>query len=156
MRFLCDEMLKRLGHWLRAAGYDVLMLPDGAPDRLLVDQAKAEGRVLLTRDRKIAEFKDHGPLLLLECQGLEDCVRALGRSLVIDWLYRPFSRCLTCNTPLVPAPPGRRQDIPPASRTGPNPLLLCPRCQQLYWHGSHVARMRERLLGWQRQRSPGP
>jgi hypothetical protein len=34
MKFLCDEMGKRPGEWLRVAGYDVLMLPDGTRNDL--------------------------------------------------------------------------------------------------------------------------
>jgi N-ethylmaleimide reductase len=156
VRFLCDEMLKRLGHWLRAAGYDVLMLPDGTRDRLIIERAREEGRVLLTRDRKMVEHKTAGKVLLLDCRDLEDCVEALGRCLAIDWLHRPFSRCLACNTPLILAPPERSQELPPGSRAAADRVLLCPHCQQLFWHGSHVVRMRERLAGWQRQRpKPG-
>lgn len=37
--FLCHEMLNRLGQWLRVAGYDVPMLPDGTSDRELIQRA---------------------------------------------------------------------------------------------------------------------
>ncbi len=32
VRFLCDEMLTRLARWLRAAGYDTVMLEIGESD----------------------------------------------------------------------------------------------------------------------------
>ena len=51
MNLLCDPMLKRLGQWLRVAGYDVLMLPDGTSDRELVQRAVEEHRVAVTRPR---------------------------------------------------------------------------------------------------------
>ena len=87
MRFVCDEMLKRLGHWLRVAGYDVLILPDGSDDRELIERARAERRLLLSSDRRLAEHKHAADrLVLLDCQGLDDCAAALGRQLPIDWL----------------------------------------------------------------------
>src|SRR5438552_9475862 len=54
VRLLCDEMLARLGRWLRAAGYDTEIAAGGMPDRALLARCAAEGRVLLTRDRHLA------------------------------------------------------------------------------------------------------
>src|SRR6266576_33679 len=56
VRLLCDEMLARLGRWLRAAGYDTEIAAGGVPDRALVARCAGEGRVLLTRDRHLAEI----------------------------------------------------------------------------------------------------
>lgn len=39
MKFLCDEVLKRLSQWLWVAGYDLLMLPDGTSDRELIPRS---------------------------------------------------------------------------------------------------------------------
>jgi uncharacterized protein with PIN domain len=143
-------MLKRLGQWLRIAGYDVRMLPDGTDDRLVIEAALQQGRLLLTRDRELAEHPDAAPVVvLLECQGLEDCVADLGRRLPIDWLHRPFSRCLNCNSELVEADATQRQRVPQETLRQASQILYCPSCDQLYWEGSHVARMRERLQKWQ-------
>lgn len=150
MRFLCDEMLKRLGHWLRVAGYDVLILPDGSDDRALLARATAEQRLLLSSDRRLAQHKAAaGCLVLLDCQGLDACVAALGRHVPIDWLHRPFSRCMQCNTPLQAATSAQRQGVPTAARELAAEVRYCPTCRQLFWDGSHVAKMRERLMQWQ-------
>ena len=151
MKFLCDEMLKRLGQWLRIAGYDVLILPDGTEDRVLIEAAVQQGRVLLTRDRDMAQGPDAAQVVLLECQDLEDCVADLGHRLPIDWLYRPFTRCLNCNAELLEADATQRQGVPPEALRQASKVLFCPNCDQLYWEGSHVARMRERLRKWQRR-----
>lgn len=146
MRFLCDEMLKRLGHWLRAAGYDVLTLPDGTDDRELIDRALREHRLLLTRDRKMGRHSDAPPLVhYLDCCDLEDCVATLNARVPIDWHYRPFTRCMRCNTPLVEADAQRRKAIPPGARRTATIALFCPTCEKVYWDGSHVTRMRRRL-----------
>jgi hypothetical protein len=155
MRFVCDEMLKRLGHWLRVAGYDVLILPDGSDDRELIERARAERRLLLSSDRRLAEHKHAADrLVLLDCQGLDDCAAALGRQLPIDWLYRPFSRCMLCNTPLRDASPAQRHSVPAAARRQASIVRYCPTCDQLFWNGSHVGRMRERLQRWNRAAEP--
>ena len=113
MKFLCDEMLKRLGQWLRVAGYDVLMLPDGTSDRELIQRAVEEHRVLVTRGREMAALANgRVELTTLDCIDLEDCVRALGRQLDIHWLHAPFSHRMNCNTPLVDASDEQRRHVP--------------------------------------------
>ena len=157
VRFLCDEMLKGLGKWLRIAGYDVLILPDGSDDQQLLEQALTENRLLLTRDRKIAEHKKaKGTVVLLDCQELAECAGELGARFAIDWLFRPFSRCMICNTLLIEANKEQWQEIPNVARQSITLLRFCPTCNQLFWDGSHVARMRERLQQWATQAKPIP
>jgi uncharacterized protein with PIN domain len=139
-------MLKGLAKWLRAAGYDTAIPADGAPDRCLIEQARNERRILLTRDRKLPELEAAGAsVLLLDCNQLDDCIEELRGRLGIDWLHAPFTRCLRCNTPLVKADQDRWGEVPEFSREAASRLLYCPTCGQLFWDGSHVARMHERL-----------
>jgi len=96
-------MLMRLGRWLRAAGHDVLMFPAGTPDRRLLAAASRDGRLLVTRDRKLMELRDApATQLLLRSNDTEACARELTARCHIDWLFRPFSRCLLCNALLQP------------------------------------------------------
>lgn len=153
MKFLVDEMLQRLGSWLRAAGYDTLIETDGRHDYALLKQALAEHRYLITRDRKLAEYRRApGTVILLECENLEDCIDALGRQLDIDWLHRPFQRCLVCNTELQSADPAALDTIPHHSRKHIDAAFYCPSCKKVYWEGGHVDRMRHRLEAWQASR----
>ena len=102
MKFLCDAMLKRRGQWLRIAGHDVLMLPGGTSDRELIQRAVEEHRVLVTRDREMAALANgRVKLTTFDCIDLEDCVRAIGRQLDIDWLHAACNHRMNCNTPLV-------------------------------------------------------
>lgn len=145
MRFLCDEMLRGLARWLRAAGYDTSIATVGAADRDLLAQAVAEGRILLSRDRRLLEHRgaaDHA--VLLESEGIEGWAREMSARLAVNWNYRPFSRCLTCNTPLRPIDAGAHALPEGAVRAG-GPLHWCPRCDQVFWQGGHVRRMRARL-----------
>ncbi|HKK05321.1 MAG TPA: DUF5615 family PIN-like protein [Gammaproteobacteria bacterium] len=151
MKFLCDEMLQRLGRWLRAAGYDTVIETQGESDRRLLQRALEEGRWLLTRDRKLLEHRGaDDAVILLQSDGVEACVAELTRRMAIDWQYRPFTRCLRCNTPLVEARPEQMQQMPARVRERFDTARYCPHCRQLYWEGSHVRRMRERLRDWRR------
>ena len=152
MKFLVDENLQRLGSWLRAAGYDTLIETDGRSDYDLLKQALAEERLLITRDRKLAEYRRApGTVILLECENLEYCIAALSRQAPIDWLHDPFVRCLVCKTNLIEAKPEHLLELPVRLRDSLDTAYYCPSCRKVYWDGSHVRRMRTRLQDW-RQR----
>ncbi len=147
MKLLCDEMLLGLARWLRAAGYDTETAEAGEEDAALLARAVAEGRRLITRDRKMMERRDaEAVVVVLECDGTEGGASELSRRLGIDWLLRPFSRCLVCNTPLEEAPARLRGRVP--AEFVHSRLLHCNRCDKVYWEGGHVHRMRERLARW--------
>jgi uncharacterized protein with PIN domain len=150
MKFVCDEMLKRLGRWLRAAGYDTVIKEDGADDRQLLNLALRENRLLITRDAKLIEFRDApGTVVLLRANNLEDCIRELTQRLKIDWFYRPFSRCMICNNPITVAPAQKWNELPNSVRSHIRHLYYCPHCDQLFWEGGHVQRMQRKLALWQ-------
>ncbi|MFQ5534684.1 MAG: Mut7-C RNAse domain-containing protein [Sphingomonadales bacterium] len=157
MRLLCDEMVHRLGRWLRAAGYDTLIMEPGVSDRVLVSKAAAENRLILTRDKKIPEIKAaRGRILLLEGDGVEGWVAQVSRQLNVNWLYRPFSRCLICNAKITPAPQGLLTRLPPRARDFGHGATYCRDCNKLYWPGSHHRRMQQVLESWRRRHgTPG-
>jgi uncharacterized protein len=146
-RFLCDEMLGRLARYLRAAGYDTTLAADGAADRDLVAAARDEQRTLLTCDRRIAEHKAAaGVATILPRGDLDALARELAARCGVDWLHRPFSRCLVDNAPLVVAAATHRVRVP--ADVAALPALACPDCDRVYWAGSHHRRMRARLERW--------
>ncbi len=146
MRFLCDEMVVGLGRWLRAAGYDTSQPERGASDRLVVEQAIAEDRKILTRDGAIgARRLAAGRVFALRGDRLEEWAAQLTPALGVDWLRRPFSRCLSCNTELLPHP----HEPPRLLGLGVDGALMhCPSCDKIYWRGGHTRRMHERLSRW--------
>jgi uncharacterized protein with PIN domain len=145
-RFLCDEMLARLGRWLRAAGYDVVIAASGEEDRKLLQQACVERRRFLTRDRKLLEYRGAAEVVtLIAANQLAGQFAELSSRFTIDWLCRPFSRCLECNSELVLAPAETACRVPTGALRDDEPLLYCPVCDQPYWYGSHVKRMRRKL-----------
>lgn len=151
VRLMCDEMLLRLGRWLRAAGYDAAIAAGGADDTVLIARCAAEGRVMLTRDRLLAARAEASvPVLFLTEERIDEQARALAGRLGIDWQRAPFTRCVIDNAVLEAAPPEAAAEVPPRSREAGGPLLHCPECGRLYWPGGHVRRMRDRLASWMR------
>ena len=149
-KFLVDEMLQRLGRWLRAAGYDTIIAINATPDYYLLRQAIAEGRLLLTCDRKLMEHRRApGHVILLSCGSLEESVQELTQQLHIEWQHKPFTRCLLCNSLLRDATPEQLQSTPASIHDRELPAFYCPKCNQVFWEGSHVKRMRQQLGTWQ-------
>jgi uncharacterized protein with PIN domain len=144
MRFLCDEMLARLARLLRAAGYDTYLAQDGAHDAALLKLAREEGRVLVTRDKRLAAAASPDSVIVSGF-GVEAEARSLAAQLPIEWNAEPFSRCVMDNARLRDAAPEDIADMPQSAREGPGPFRVCPACHRLYWPGSHVQRMNERL-----------
>jgi hypothetical protein len=146
LRFLCDEMLAGLGRWLRIAGYDTVIAAGGCRDRDLVEQAHAEQRILLTRDRRLVEIRRANEwTIVLSGNSIDSCARELGLRLALDWTFDPLSRCTLCNTPLDLADRRLLDTLPPPIRALGATVHVCPCCGHLYWEGSHVRRIRRRL-----------
>ena len=155
LRFFCDEMLRGLGRWLRAAGYDTVIAAGGLPDRVLAARCAEEDRVLLTKDRRLAAtVEGTAPVVLVPAAGIDEAARALRIALDIDWQHAPFTRCIVDNRPLEAAPPHLATLVPERSRAAGGPLRVCPECGRLYWPGGHVRRMQRRLAAWQQEVAP--
>lgn len=148
MRFLCDQMLARLARLLRAAGYDTLLAGDGEGedhrDTPILRRVKAEGRILLTRDRGLAARAGPSAVLIGADRPL-DQARALTLLLPIDWRLAPFTRCVMDNALLREATAAEIARMPGDARALAGPFRACPVCGRLYWPGSHLKRMAARL-----------
>jgi hypothetical protein len=145
--FACDEMLGRLARYLRAAGYDTTLAEGGAPDSALLARAAREGRIFLTRDLGVAEHAAaRGIAHVLPTADLDAAAAILRRDLGVDWLHRPFTRCLVDNAVLHAIADAERDSLP--LHVAADTARRCPRCGRTYWAGSHHRRMRERLEAW--------
>jgi len=144
MRFLCDEMLVRLARLLRAAGYDTYLASGGEPDVTLLHLAREEGRMVLTRDKRLAAAASPDSVLI-EGHGVEQQALSLSAAVPVGWNADPFSRCVMDNARLREASAQEVARMPASARDGAGPFRACPACGRLYWPGSHVRRMNARL-----------
>lgn len=139
--FVVDGMLGTLAKWLRILGYDTLFDP-GLDDHQLVRLARAENRVLLTRDRELARRRGVRTLLVAG-ERLDEQIRQVLADL--DLTPGP-SRCPVCNTPLTAMD---RQtaaaQVPGYVAQTQDEFRFCPGCRRVYWRGSHRQQMDEFL-----------
>jgi uncharacterized protein with PIN domain len=150
IRFIVDNNVGRVVGPLRALGYDTLFI-NPVEDGLLVEIARREGRVILTKDTGIFKRRlvSSGEVqaLYLESddwrQQLAQVVRELGLS-----TEPSFTHCIACNTPLEEASRARAEPhVPPYVFRTQEHFLHCPGCGRYYWKGTHWHRMREGLKG---------
>ena len=134
-RFVADNMLGTLAKWLRILGYDTAYCPRLA-DNELVRLARAEDRVLLTRDTGM--LQRHGfRLLLVESQVLEEQLVQVLRTFGLR-MDKPFSRCPVCNHELEEVPKSEAWgQVPPFVFQTQEGFRLCPECSRFYWRGTH-------------------
>jgi hypothetical protein len=155
-RFAVDTMLGRLARWLRAMGYDTAY-PGQVDDRRLLELARAEGRILITRDQRLALLAAPRECLVraetLDRQ-IQEVVERLGlEPREDDWL----TRCLACNALLEPRErEAVAETVPPHVRASQERFWGCPGCERVYWSGSHADRMLERLGRLLGRPGPGP
>jgi uncharacterized protein with PIN domain len=154
MNFLADNMLGSLAKWLRILGYDVAY-PPSADDNELVRLARAEGRVLLTRDTGLARRRGL-TALLIESESLEDQVRQVIEQMGLS-LDRPFSRCSVCNTSLQRVDKDLVRDrVPPYVFQTQDNFSICPHCDKIYWQGTHWVRMQKKITSLRHNSDASP
>jgi uncharacterized protein with PIN domain len=136
-------MLGTLAKWLRILGYDTLF-DASLNDHQLVRLARAENRVLLTRDRELARRRGLHALLVAG-EHLDDQVRQVLAELNLA-PDRAFSRCPVCNQPLEAIDRETAQArVPVYVVQTHDSFSCCPACQRVYWRGTHWQQMDEHL-----------
>jgi uncharacterized protein with PIN domain len=143
MRFIADAMLGTLAKWLRILGYDTVFDP-GLDDHQLVRRARAEGRVLLTRDRELAQRRGV-TVLSVTGEALDDQIRQVVSELNLAPEHS-FSRCPVCNSGLKAIDiESARARVPAYVAKTHKQFKACPGCRRVYWRGSHWRKMDEQL-----------
>jgi uncharacterized protein with PIN domain len=145
-RFIVDTNVGHLVRKLRMLGYDTLFI-NPVRDVDLIQMADEERRIVISGDRKLFErrpirsgkvkgflidtYQDHTTQLLR-------IVRAFGLGSSTS-----FIRCLECNTLLVPkSKEAAKERVPPYVYETTAQYSYCSRCDQFFWEGEHVKRMR--------------
>ena len=145
VKFVVDCMLGSLAKWLRLLGYDTLYA-NRASDRELVRVARAEGRILLTRDLALSRSRNVSAVFV-ESQQLPEQLRQTITVLGLS-PTESLSRCPVCNGELQAVPVEVVADrVPPYVAQTQTQFHVCRTCSKVYWPGTHWQAMRSRLSG---------
>jgi hypothetical protein len=135
-------MLGRLAKWLRLLGYDAEYWRAGS-DEALIDRARAEERLIITRDRMLAGRRGV-VALFIRSETLDGQIAEVRAA--VGEASEPFSRCAECNVALVELPhAAARELVPPyVWHTQPS-FRRCPGCGRVYWKGTHWPMLQQRV-----------
>lgn len=144
-RFLVDAMLGNVARDLRLLGYDAEFRPD-LPDPALLRLAQREGRVLVTRDRALAQRARNVRCVRVAATSPAEQTREVLAALPPHRRPAAWSRCLACNGRLRPASEAEAERVPDhIALRHRGELVACERCGRMYWPGTHAPRLAERI-----------
>jgi uncharacterized protein with PIN domain len=156
-------MLGRLVAWLRIFDYETTSALelgiDRDEDNELVLLAKAEGRVLLTRDLALVDRarKAGVPAVLIRPDDVKEQICELMKHYPLE-TEPVMARCTCCNALLRKASEADlaciRAEVPSHLIEEGKEFWVCDRCGKIYWQGSHWRNIKKMSAELNNCRSP--
>lgn len=140
-------MLGSLAKWLRIFGYDTFYPDKTMNDEAVLNIAKNQKRLLISRDK---ELLIRGKKLLLDIleiktTDLDVQIAQVFSRLPIDH-GQVLTRCTLCNTPLFSV---QKKDaehhVPPKVFESRDQFWYCSVCNKYYWMGTHYENIIEKI-----------
>ena len=147
MKFLCDQMFGTLANWLRLLGFDTYYANSEIDDDKLLEIAKNEDRVLITRDKELSfrAKRDNMQVFKPESIHLDEQLVFILKN--VDLNEEMFlSRCSLCNNLLNEI--GKddvKKMVPEKVFENNNKFWFCSNCKKVYWKGSHYDKILSRI-----------
>jgi uncharacterized protein with PIN domain len=143
MDFLTDKMLGKLARWLRFLGFDT-SYPEVLADKDLIELAKSENRVLLTRDKELAKSKEV-QTLYIDSEDVEEQIVQVMKDLNLK-PTNLLTRCSLCNSPLEDIGKNKVQGkVPEKVYELQDKFWICKGCGKYYWPGTHYDNILKQL-----------
>lgn len=139
-KFMMDQMLITVGKYLRIAGHDAAWDLTATRHELVV-RANADGRIFVTcTHRKLDEVPVPARQLVLDVGDPVAQFREMVRIHELDVSSRLFTKCIRCNVALdtVASRESVRGVVHPGVFERHAKFFRCPRCETVFWRGSHV------------------
>ena len=147
MKFLCDRMLGTLAKWLRIYGFDTFYANNEMDDDELLEIAKKENRILISRDKQLIQTARRENLKTIEIK-TTDIDEQISNVLVDVETDKTkiLSRCILCNSEVEGI---RKKDVkekvPERIFKNNEEFWECKNCNKIYWKGSHYEKMFEKI-----------
>lgn len=145
MKFIADCMLGKLAKWLKILGFDVVYF-NRAEDGRLLDIARKEHRILLTKDYGLLEKAKGLRASFVESDYWKEQVGQVMEEFSLWKKTNPYSRCIQCNEALQNLPKRRARNlVTPYVYENARSFAICPLCGRVYWQGTHFYDMASRV-----------
>lgn len=147
IRVICDAGLGGLARWLRASGVEAHWIQDIDDGELLRKALELQAVVITTDsfllDRRLITAGEVRALWVPPTLKIQEQLELVLAELGIE--PEP-SRCMKCGGALREVEKEEVKDrIPPKTYRWIDQYFECTRCNQLFWHGTHWARIQQKL-----------
>lgn len=143
--FVCDVHLGRLCRALRMLGFDTLYRND-YKDPEIVEIARAEHRIILTRDRGLLKHASVTHGYCVRSSAWREQTREVIERFDLRGEAAPFTRCVECNGSIAPVEKKEIVDLlDEKTKRHYDAFSRCLSCGRIYWKGSHYTKMREQV-----------
>jgi len=142
MKFITDSNLGKLAKWLRIMGYDTVY-DRGTIDRSLLERGANEGRIVLTRRRDMVLRNFRGRMVIVRAEKVTEQILEIADVLQLKPDHdKLFSICTRCNVELREvSKPAVKERVPEYVFQTQETFHVCPRCDTIYWSGTHKRKM---------------
>lgn len=145
LRFIVDVNVGKLASLMRMVGLDAAFSPHYMDDEI-AERAVSENRVVLSKDIGLLKRRQIEYGRYVRAIHPDEQLREMMGFFRIRKPAGAFSRCLRCNTKLVPVDkPKIEHRLEPNTKKYYHRFMLCPICNRLFWKGSHHEHMGNRL-----------
>lgn len=148
LKFVTDGMLGKLTRWLRILGHDA-EYTGSMDDKELIQKAKNENRILLTRDVELYKqaIAKGAEAFLVENPNQTANLASLAKRFNLRLEVNvEISRCPKCNGTIRSVSKSEiAEKIPTATSSNYSEFWQCQQCGQVYWRGAHWNRIEETL-----------
>ena len=145
MRFILTKELGRLAKWLRILGFDAAYFKDNNTSSLIIAALRDE-RVILTRNLRIARLRGI-KVLSIQAQEVKPQIQEVFS--LTGFQFNPqmmFTRCILCNEELADITKEKVEgNVPAYVYATQQNFVACPKCQRIYWQGTHWGNVRRCL-----------
>lgn len=149
-RFILDVHLGKLARSLRLLGFDTCYRND-LEDREIVRLARAQKRIILTRDKGILKYNEVTHGYWVRNIDPDKQLAEISSAFDLPGSCKPFTRCICCNGRLFSVTTDRVIGKVPAQVIRDfSDFSSCRECSHIYWKGSHYVLLLQkvkRILG---------
>ena len=146
-KLLCDQMLGTLAKWLRLLGFDVYFVNGEMSDDDLIEVAKEEKRIIISRDKGLLRKAKKVGLetIPIETTDLDQQIREVIKVCKAN-KEKILTRCSLCNSVLREIDKKEVEGkVPDKVYKSHEKFWYCDKCRKIYWKGSHWVKIMERI-----------
>lgn len=145
--FLTDINIGKLARLLRMAGIDAATAA-GRTIGEIADESATSSRIMLSTNRDLLKQSTITFGRLLRSGNPISQFRDIRDTFDLTPLFKPFSRCMSCNGSLIPVDKKKIiHCLEPLTIRYYNTFKQCSDCSNIYWPGSHHDKMTVELHG---------